>query len=103
RWNGRVRDKMQSADRGARAAQQLLGDSSLRIAILAILLAVATPVPAVDLRGVQLGQSCQHAVEVELSLGTQPRSDIGSMLDLGILAFEDQSIAGRNAQYLYRC
>jgi hypothetical protein len=81
----------------------MVGGSSMRIVVFAALLANVTPVPAVDLRGVELGQPCRHAAEVELSLGAQPRSDIGSMLEFGVLAFEDQSIAGRHAQYLYSC
>lgn len=75
----------------------------MRIAIVALLLAPQMPALAVDFRGVQIGQSCRKATEVELSLGTKPRHEIELMISQGIVVFEDQSIAGQHAQLLYSC
>jgi len=75
----------------------------MRIAVAILLISLHIPASAFDSRGVQIGQSCRHAAELELSLGTMPRQEVESMISRGIMAFEDRSIAGQYAQYLYSC
>jgi hypothetical protein len=68
-----------------------------------VLIAAQVVASAVDFRGVQIGESCRHAVDVEVTLGTQPQLEIESMLGQGILAFEDRSIAGQYTRFMYSC
>jgi hypothetical protein len=75
----------------------------MRIAIALLLLALQVPASALDFRGVQLGQSCYQAVEVELSLGTKPLYAIDLMTNHGFVVFEDQSIAGQRGRLTYKC
>jgi hypothetical protein len=75
----------------------------MRIAVAILLISLQVPASAFDSRGVQIGQSCRHVAELELSLGTVPRQEVESMIRRGILAFEDRSVAGLYAQYLYNC
>jgi hypothetical protein len=58
---------------------------------------------AVDFRGVELGDTCRHAAQVETSLGTRPREDVESMVAYNVVSFEDDSIAGQHSQFLYGC
>jgi hypothetical protein len=75
----------------------------MRIAVAILLISLHIPAWAFDSRGVQIGQSCRHAAELEISLGTMPRQEVESMISRGIMAFEDRRIAGQYAQYLYGC
>lgn len=75
----------------------------MRAVIVTVLLATQVVASAADFRGVEIGQSCRHAAEVELSLGSQPQQEIKSMIDHGIVAFEDRSIAGQYTRFLYSC
>jgi hypothetical protein len=70
---------------------------------ISVLLAAQGVVSAADFRGVKIGDSCRRAAEVEVSLGARPQADIEEMVRLGIVAFEDQSVAGRHTRFLYSC
>jgi len=59
---------------------------------------------ALDLRGVELGDSCDKAVRVEAQLGSKPKSDITAMRTAGILGFEGALHSrGTAAEILYTC
>jgi hypothetical protein len=75
----------------------------MRIVLFTVLLATQVVASEADFRGVKLGESCRHAAEVEVSLGTQPQQDVESMINQGIVAFEDRSIAGQRTRFLYSC
>ena len=75
----------------------------MRIVIFTVLAAAQAPAMAFDFRGVEIGQSCRHAAEMELSLGMQFSGDLESAIQGGILIFEDGSIAGQHTKILYGC
>jgi hypothetical protein len=59
---------------------------------------------ALDLRGVEPGDSCYKAEQVEAQLGSTPKYEIASMRRDGILGFEDASSApGAPIEILYNC
>lgn len=75
----------------------------MRARILALLL-LPDLAMALDLRGVELGDSCDRAEHVEARLGSTPKYDIASMRTGGILGFENQSSpAGTPIEILYNC
>jgi hypothetical protein len=71
--------------------------------LFTVLLATQVAASEADFRGVKLGESCRHAAEVEVSLGTQPQQEVESMISQGIVAFEDRSIMGQSTRFLYSC
>jgi hypothetical protein len=75
----------------------------MRIVYLAVLSASSAAAWAVDFRGVELGETCRQAAQVETSLGTQPHQDVESMIEYNIVMFEDHSTAGQHARFLYSC
>jgi hypothetical protein len=75
----------------------------MRTVFFTVLLATLAAASAADSRGVQIGESCRHAAEVEVSLGTQPQQEIESMLSQGIVAFVDRSVAGQYTRFMYSC
>jgi hypothetical protein len=59
---------------------------------------------AFDLRGVELGDSCDKAEHVEAQRGSTPKYEIASMRSAGILGFEDASSSfGAPLEILYNC
>ena len=75
----------------------------MRIICLAVFCALPAAASAVDFRGVELGDTCRHAAQVETTLGTQPRQDVDSMVDYNVVIFDDESIAGQHSQFFYGC
>jgi hypothetical protein len=58
---------------------------------------------AANLRGVELGDPCRNAAEVETRRGAVPKGDVGQMLARKLLLFEDVGAGGKHAEILYRC
>jgi hypothetical protein len=75
----------------------------MRIVCLAVFSVCPAIALAFDFRGVEIGETCRHAAQVETSLGTRPHQDVESMIEFGAVLFEDESIAGQHARYLYSC
>jgi hypothetical protein len=74
----------------------------VRSLVLALLL-LPDLATALDLRGVELGDSCDKAEHVEAQLGSTPKYEIASMRSAGILAFEDTISPSVPVEILYNC
>ncbi len=62
----------------------------------------ACPEP-INLRGVKLGDSCSHAIEVERSLNSHPAGALEAMLHSGVLGFDAVSAQREPERVIYRC
>jgi hypothetical protein len=74
--------------------------------LLASMMALSTS-PAtsgvLNLRGADIGDSCEKAASTEPLFGTQPASSVNEMADNGALLFTDDTVAGQTTQVLYTC
>jgi hypothetical protein len=73
--------------------------------VVSALIFLASPAVslAVEFRGVEIGDTCRQAAEVEAKLGTQPQQEVASMVDFNVVIFEDASIAGQHSKFIYNC
>lgn len=56
-----------------------------------------------NLRGADIGDSCEKAASTEPLFGTQPAAAVNEMVDKGALLFTDDTVAGQVTQVLYTC
>jgi hypothetical protein len=68
-----------------------------------MILAIDTLLLAFTLRGVNVGDSCRHAADVEVASGAHPALDIERMLAGDLLAFDDTVTAGEQELIMYSC
>ena len=58
---------------------------------------------AIELRGIELGDTCDHAIQHELALHAQPSSPVARMLANRLLGFDDATRPGEPRRIIYRC
>jgi hypothetical protein len=58
---------------------------------------------AFTLRGVNIGDSCRHAADVEVASGAHPVLGIERMLTMDLLAFDDTTTSGEQDRISYSC
>jgi hypothetical protein len=68
-----------------------------------MILAIDSILLAFTLRGVNVGDSCRHAADVELASGARPMLDIERMLTADLMAFDDTLTPGEQELVMYGC
>ncbi len=77
---------------------------SLGVCLSAIsLTASASPPHGLELRGIQLGNTCEEALKAELALGAHPRFPVATMRAQHVIMMSDTQVAGEPKEMLYHC
>jgi hypothetical protein len=78
--------------------------AAVATALFTIAIGAETPrLHGIQLRGTQLGDTCEHALRSELALGSHPKYSLEEMQRQNVVMVTDTSVAGQTKEIFYHC